>query len=181
VVLSAGMRMTGIAIVLGTAAPVVAAALEAPDAAGMAALRGRASAAPMMRVVGPSGAQVINRAILDSSGVRSADWDFVGRRAVFVGENAPPRPVQPPIAWSRISEVQVGRTRALRGAVIGTLIASFLGVTLIMANPAKDESGLWVLGVPGTAIALGSLVGGAIGASHGTWRTVYPVPAGTTP
>jgi len=24
-------------------------------------------------------------------------------------------------------------------------------------------------------------VGGAIGASRGTWRTVYPVPAGTTP
>ena len=180
-VLNAGMRMAGVALILGLAAPEVAAALEAPDSKELAALRERVSEQPMARVVGTFGAQVITRPILDSSGVRSAEWDFAGRRAVFVGENAPPRPAQASIAWSRISEFQVGRTRALRGAVIGVLAASFLGVTLIMANPAKDESGLWVLGVPGTAIALGSLVGGAIGASHGTWRTVYPVPAGTTP
>jgi hypothetical protein len=175
------MRMAGAALLLGLAAPEVAAALDAPDSAALAALRARASAEPMLRVVGTFGAQVIHRPILDSSGVRSADWDFVGRPAVFVGENAPPRPAQAPIAWSRISEVEVGRTHAARGALIGVLAATMLGITLIMANPPKDESGLWIIGLPGTAIAVGSVVGAAIGASHGTWRTVYPVPAETAP
>lgn len=153
-----------------------------PDAAQMAALRQQASAAPMFRVVGPFGARVIRRPLLDSTGVGSADWAR-GTGALFVAENTPPETVPRTIPWSEISQVQTGRTHAGRGALIGALCATFIDVTLFLVSIDKRGQIEWspALSVATGIIAAGPFVGAAIGASHGSWRNAYTAGAGMAP
>jgi hypothetical protein len=169
------------AVPSGAAARVVG---SAPDSSEVAALRDRLSSEPTILVIGTFGTREIRRPLVDATGVRSRAWEERAHRRpalVVIGQAA--RPVlPPPIAWSQISEVQVGGASAARGALIGTLIGALIGVGMTASglfDLTSSEFPLALVIVPSATLggaAAGTMVSSAIG-----WKTVYRAPVDRAP
>ena len=149
-----------------------------PDSAELAALRQRVSSAKVVRLEGSFGSREIGRPLLDSSGVRSRDWEERARLrpALFVSADAPRPPVPAPIAWSEITEIQTGGPKIVKGALVGTFTGIVLGATLAAASLGNgyvgEEEGFRAIGIfSGTAMT-GTIVGLVVGSMRG-WHTVY--------
>ncbi len=166
--LAAGASSGGASVAAGGATP-------SPQALG--ALQESLASEPQIRLTGSFGSREIERPVLDSAGVGSANWLSRGRRALFLSADAPPVAVPRRIPWREISEVQVGHTMTGRGALIGTLCSAFICTTMLLwALDRPPSSELPALGLVIAPIVVGPIVGAEIGRSHGHWRTVYPPP-----
>ena len=163
----------------GAVAFVAVAAAEAavgsvPDSAQLVELRRVVATSRVLRVAADFGWEAIGDPILDSTGIRSASWHQ--RPALITTVGTPPRTARPPIPWTRISTLQVGRSKTLQGAVGGTLIGLVLGAGLAMATiPSgySDEAdGYRAVALFGGTAVLGTIVGTYLGWKSG-FRTIY--------
>lgn len=142
-----------------------------PSASELAALRQKLADQQLVRLMGPSiSERDIERPLVDSSGVRSANW--TPRRSVRAHEQpAPPAHAEAPVPWSQITEIQTGHTMTNRGMLIGAalgLFASGFVMTGITRSSSSGEAGLATLVVVPVALVTGALIGASIG--HSQWR-----------
>ena len=162
-------------MVVSLAASVPAAAdrgRAVPDAAALAAMREAAGRGGGVRVIGSFGQREIRHPVLDSTGVRSADWEAASaaRPALFVTKDTP-RPAAPaPIAWSEIEELKAGKQHTLRGAVVGATLGLAAALTAIGMSDGGDELGGY--GVFVTSVAMGAVIGTFVGSLSGS-KTIY--------
>jgi len=96
-----------------------------PSASELAALRQKLADQQLVRLMGPSiSERDIERPLVDSSGVRSANWT-PRRSGLFVSADAPPAHAEAPVPWSQITEIQTGHTMTNRGMLIGAALGLF--------------------------------------------------------
>lgn len=148
-----------------------------PDPVRLAALRGAAARAHTLRVSGTFGEREFQHVVIDSSGVRSTDWERGARTrpALFTATAAPPPAVPEPIAWSRISTIEVLHPFTLKGAVTGAVLGTALG--LVFADMSVGgASGGWTswrtVGIFGGTLTAFTVGGAVIGSMTGS-RTIY--------
>jgi hypothetical protein len=161
----------------GLEAPAAAADGASPSPLALAALRERLASERQVRLLGTFGSREIARPVLDSAGIASADWlsRSAGRPRRRTTRSAPPIAVPQRIAWSEISEVQVGHTMTGGGALLGALGgAGFaaIGAAVYSSNDVPEGALAFMIGLPALIVA-GTVTGALIGRSHGRWRTVY--------
>jgi len=146
-----------------------AAAGTAPEAATLERLR--LDGARGVRVLGEFGVKVVHHPLLDSTGVRSADWAAAAaaRPALFATADAPHPAVPAPIPWSDIQEIKTNRQHKLRGAVIGGVVGLATAL-LVVGTDEGDEGGAAgaLIGAPIVGALLGTFIGSLTGS-----KTIY--------
>ena len=149
-----------------------------PDAAQLAELRTQLSPPRMAKLIGAFGTLEIKHPLVDSTGVSSADWARPeGRPALILAAGTPPANVRPPIPWSEISEIQSGRSRVTRGALIGLAAGLLIGSSVVLDSFGTDDGKTALQAIAtGIGVAVAApFVGAAIFSGHG-WRTIYRRP-----
>jgi len=143
-----------------------------PDSATMAMLREAAGRAGAVRVIGRFGQRDIHHVVLDSTGVRSADWAEAAkaRQAVFESADTPHPAAPAPIAWSEIEEMKTAKQHKLAGGVIGGVLGLAAAVAAIGSSDGGEELGGY--GVVVGSVTLGALIGTFIGSLAGS-KTIY--------
>ena len=161
-----------VAAALATAAD--AAAGEIPDATQLAELRAELKPPRMARLIGTFGTLEIKHPLLDSTGVRSADWDARTRTAIVVTGDTPPAKVRPPIPWSEISEMQSGQNRVMQGALIGLAAGLLVGSGLVLDSFGTGDGKTALQAIAtGIGVAFAAPFAGALIFSGRGWRTIY--------
>jgi hypothetical protein len=162
-----------VAAELATAAD--AAAGEVPDSAQLAELRAELKPPRVARLIGTFGTLEIRHPLLDSTGVRSADWDARTRAAIVVTGDTPPAKVRPTIPWSEISEMQSGQNRVMQGALIGLAAGLLIGSGLVLDSFGTDDGKTAVQAIAtGIGVAVATPFAGALIFSGRGWHTIYP-------
>ncbi len=89
-------------------------------------------------------------------------------------------PFPQPLPLSQVSQIHVRGSAAGSGAIIGASVLGGLGLVLGIAAAAEGgflaPSGGEVLLVGVGFAGIGALIGGAIGAASGKWKTIYRAP-----
>lgn len=168
----------GVTAVLGVGAPAALAAV--PDSVELARLGPLLARAEAVRVTGAFGSHVLRDVRLDAGGLAAARWGpgTGGRPALIVGEGAGPA-APAPIGWDRITRIEVGSNRTIRGAALGGAVGGLLGALVWNEVPlgydgARGQAAL-VIGVPALA---GLVLGGVLGKDSYAWRTVHASEVG---
>ncbi len=174
---SAGRALGGLACLLSLAPPEAAAqTLEAtrstvPSAATMRQLRREVVHRPVRFQVAGERFDVMP-ARFDSTGVVFEDGAVSPVSRWKHGEKLPPEPPASPVPWERIERVDVRRSAALQGAVIGAIV---LPLATYALNAHDDPEG-WGQAYAIAAIPAGALLGAFFGGMTHTWSPVWRHP-----
>ncbi len=112
---------------------------------------------------------------------RLTDEAITYARAQFARSLSGAVPAFPqPLPLSRVSQIQVRGSAAGSGAIIG---ASVLGGLVLLVGIGAAAEGGWFAPSAGEVVratvvfaGIGALIGAAIGAGSGKWKTVYRAP-----
>jgi hypothetical protein len=171
----AGIATAWAAVVLTVAAT----AGPIPDSAQMSELRMAAAKAPLLLVHGDFGVRELRKPLLDSTGVRSEQWESAARaRPAIIATPDAPHPVAMPIAWTDISSLETQRQQKLKWTLIGGITGLALGALIYSryddtsnATGELPEGAGWLMGLPPLGLAVGFVAGSMTGK-----RTIYPHP-----
>lgn len=144
-----------------------------PDSSTMAGLRDLAGRSPVLRATGDRWTKELRHPLLDSSGVRSADWEAAARRRpalLVTPDAAPPATPLAPIPWSEIQRLETVHQRKLAGAAAG----AGLGLVVALATTLGLGSGSEVAptGIISGSIVIGAILGTFAGSLRGA-KTIY--------
>lgn len=148
-----------------------AAAVQAPDAGRLAAIRATCERASAVRVITTRGNFMSDHPSLDEAGVRLST---PGGRPALISDRSEPLPGRL-LEWSDIEQVDAGRRLVGRRTLIGAGIGA-LGAALLLRNGpdmSADGDRLMLL-FAGLSFGAGVTIGYLYGTGYPVWSRVYP-------
>jgi hypothetical protein len=172
------VAMAGLAASGATAATAVSALAGAiPDSVQMSELRLAAAKAPVLLVRGDFGLRELRKPLLDSTGVRSANWESAAhaRPAIVSTADAPHATPPPRITWNEISSIETQHQQKTKWTLMGGITGLAVGMLIFGLSDDTAETGElppgagWLFGLPVVCATTGFIVGSMTGT-----RTIYP-------